>query len=295
MENEGFEISLNTVNISRPRFRWSTDFNFATLHNEITALLPGMTFMDIRTAVGRSLNDWYIHEFAGVNPADGRPMYYDSYGNITYLPTFDDRRWFGPQNPTRYGGITNTFQFGNLTFSFFLQYSGGNVRRNAEIGFGARSGNMGDFIQFRSGVPRQYVNAPGFTLRGLEYQLIWRPSERTELRLNQSFNQMRWHQAGPIGREPPARLSTVAWFQRLDDGWDVALMLHEHNGMSWRPPASAVGSVTRVDARLARAFDWGGARAEAALVVQSLGGDIDEFVPNRLSNRRVYASLRLEF
>ena len=154
---------------------------------------------------------------------------------------------------------------------------------------------MGDFIQFRSGVPRQYVNAPGFTLRGLEYQLIWRPSERTELRLNQSFNQMRWHQAGPIGREPPARLSTVAWFQRLDDGWDVALMLHEHNGMSWRPPASAVGSVTRVDARLARAFDWGGARAEAALVVQSLGGDIDEFVPNRLSNRRVYASLRLEF
>ncbi|MEW5885722.1 MAG: TonB-dependent receptor [Pseudomonadota bacterium] len=154
---------------------------------------------------------------------------------------------------------------------------------------------MGDFIQFRPGVPRQYVNAPGFTLRGLEYQLIWRPSERTELRLNQSFNQMQWHQAEAMGREPPARLSTVALFQRLDHGWDVALMLHEHNGMSWRPPASAVGSVTRVDARLARAFDWGGARAEAALVVQSLGGDIDEFVPNRHSNRRVYASLRLEF
>ena len=97
-----------------------------------------------------------------------------------------------------------------------------------------------------------------------------------------------------MGREPPARLSTVAWFQRLDHGWDVALMLHEHTGMAWRGAASAVGSVTRVDARLAREFDWGGARAEAALVVQSLGGDIDEFVPNRLSNRRVYASLRLE-
>lgn len=155
---------------------------------------------------------------------------------------------------------------------------------------------MGDFIQFfeHPDKTRQYVNAPGFTLRGLEYQLIWRPSERTELRLNQSFNQMRWHQAGPTGREPPDRLSTVALFQRLDHGWDVALMLHEHTGMAWRGAASAVGSVTRVDARLAREFDWGGARAEAALVVQSLGGDIDEFVPNRLSNRRVYASLRLE-
>lgn len=149
MENEGIEITLNTVNISRPRFRWSTDFNFATLDNVITALLPGMTYMDTRTAVGRSLNDWFVHEFAGVNPADGRPMYYDIDGNITYLPRFEDRRWFGPQNPTRYGGITNTFQFGNLTFSFFLQYSGGNVRAFSERAFGFRSGNTGDRNQFQ--------------------------------------------------------------------------------------------------------------------------------------------------
>ncbi|HSV87329.1 MAG TPA: TonB-dependent receptor [Bacteroidales bacterium] len=149
MENEGFEISLNTVNISRSRFRWSTDFNFATLDNVITALLPGMTYMDTRTAVGQSLNDWFVHEFAGVNPADGRPMYYDIDGNITYQPRFEDRRWFGPQNPTRFGGITNTFQFGNLTFSFFLQYSGGNVRQNSEIASGFRSGNTGARNQFQ--------------------------------------------------------------------------------------------------------------------------------------------------
>jgi len=159
-----------------------------------------------------------------------------------------------------------------------------------------------NFIQFLA-IPqpapfpdqRKYENAPGFTLRGLEYQLIWRPSERTEWRLNQSFNQVQWHQPGPIGREPPSRMSTVAWFQRLDHGWGLSLMLHERSPMSWRGAASAVGSSTRVDARLAREFDWAGARAEAALVVQSLTGDIDEFVPNRPSNRRAYASLRLEF
>ncbi|KJS68094.1 MAG: hypothetical protein JM57_11580 [Comamonadaceae bacterium BICA1-1] len=154
-----------------------------------------------------------------------------------------------------------------------------------------------DFIQFRTfgALGRQHVNAPGFTLRGLEYQLIWRPSERTEWRLNQSFNQVQWHQPGSIGREPPARMSTVAWFQRLDHGWGLSLMLHERSPMAWRGAASAVGSSTRVDARLAREFDWGGARAEAALAVQSLTGDIDEFVPDRPSNRRAYASLRLEF
>lgn len=154
-----------------------------------------------------------------------------------------------------------------------------------------------DFIQFRQidSLARQYVNAPGFTLRGLEYQLIWRPSERTEWRLNQSFNQIRWQQPGPIGRTPPSRMSTVAWFQRLDHGWGLSLMLHERSAMAWRGAASAVGSSTRVDARLAREFDWGGASAEAAVALQSLTGDIDEFVPQRPSSRRVYASLRLEF
>jgi len=154
-----------------------------------------------------------------------------------------------------------------------------------------------DFIQFRQidNFAREFVNAPGFTLRGLEYQLIWRPSERTEWRLNQSFNQMRWHQSGPIGRAPPSRMSTVAWFQRLDHGWGLSLMLHERSAMAWRGAASAVGSSTRIDARLAREFEWAGARAEAAVAVQSLTGDIDEFVPQRPSNRRLYASLRLEF
>ncbi|HSV75941.1 MAG TPA: TonB-dependent receptor [Bacteroidales bacterium] len=154
MENQGIEVTLNTVNIASDNFRWSTDFNFATLHNVITRLLPGQDYLNTRTMVGRSLNDWFIHEFAGVNPADGRPMYYDIDGNITYQPRFEDRRWFGPQNPTRYGGITNTFQvgnsrLGNLIFSFFLQYSGGNVRNNTERQFGFRSGNTGDRNQFQ--------------------------------------------------------------------------------------------------------------------------------------------------
>jgi len=153
MENEGIEITLNTVNVHTPNFRWSTDFNISTLRNVITALLPGQDYLNTRTMVGRSLNDWYTLDYAGVNPADGRPMFWDRFGNITYHPVFEDRRWFGPQNPTRFGGITNTFQFGNdrvgnFTFSFFLQYSGGNVRYNTNMQFGFRSNNGGNMNQF---------------------------------------------------------------------------------------------------------------------------------------------------
>ncbi len=149
MKNEGIEFTLNTVNIQKNKFTWSTDFNISLLRNEITKLLPGQDYLDTRTKVGQSLNDWYIFQYAGVNPADGRPMYYDKNGDITYIPKFEDRAWFGPQVPTRYGGITNTFSFGGFSFSFFLQYSGGNYRNLTEKQFGFRSGNTGDRNQFQ--------------------------------------------------------------------------------------------------------------------------------------------------
>jgi len=226
---------------------------------------------------------------AGLTRAERPPLLFERSADVRYF--FPDGRFAGSTyrpNPALRNEVLRVQELG-----YHASLAEGRVNLDVRL----YQERLHDFIQFRTfgAFGREYVNAPGFTLRGLEYQLIWRPSERTEWRLNQSFNQMRWHQAAAMGREPPARLSTVAWFQRLDHGWDVALMLHEHTGMSWRLPASAVGSVTRVDARLARQFDWGGARAEAALVLQSLGGDIDEFVPDRLSNRRVYASLRLEF
>ena len=126
--NEGIEISLNTVNIQTDNFQWSTNFNISFVQNEILELLPGQEFFSTRRKVGRAINDWYIPQWAGVNPADGRPMYYDADWNITYNPVYEDRHWMGPVQPTRYGGITNEFQIGNFAASIFFQYSGGSYR-----------------------------------------------------------------------------------------------------------------------------------------------------------------------
>jgi len=226
---------------------------------------------------------------AGLTRAERPPLLFERSADARYF--FPDGRFAASTyrpNPLLRNEVLRTVELG-----YHASLADGRVNLDLRL----YEERLHDFIQFRTIGPlgRQYVNAPGFRLRGLEYQLIWRPSERTEWRLNQSFNQMQWHQPGPIGREPPSRMSTVAWFQRLDHGWGLSLMLHEQSAMAWRGAASAVGARTRVDARLAREFDWGGARAEAAVAVQSLTGDIDEFVPQRPSNRRVYASLRLEF
>ncbi len=43
MFNTGLELTLTSYNITKPNFSWTTNFNFSTLKNEVTALAPGVT------------------------------------------------------------------------------------------------------------------------------------------------------------------------------------------------------------------------------------------------------------
>ena len=43
---------------------------------------PGIT--DSRIYVGQQRHQWWVRNYAGVNPADGRALFYDADGNLTY-------------------------------------------------------------------------------------------------------------------------------------------------------------------------------------------------------------------
>ncbi len=134
--NEGIEIALNTVNVRSDRFQWTTNFNVSFTRNEILELLPGQDRFNDRRMVGQPYGDREIRIWAGVNPADGRPMYYDRDWNITYNPVADDRHWMNSTDvPVRFGGLTNEFVFGNFATSIFFQYSGGNHRYQSDMRF----------------------------------------------------------------------------------------------------------------------------------------------------------------
>ena len=126
--NDGIEVSLNTVNIKRDRFEWSTSINFTFTEMEITELLPGQERFSSSMHLGYPRGMFERALWAGVNTADGRPMYYDKDGNITYNPVFEDYALFGPQWPSHSGGVTNRFQFGNFSASVFFQYAGNGTR-----------------------------------------------------------------------------------------------------------------------------------------------------------------------
>lgn len=120
MRNRGFEFELSTMNIKTKDFTWRTDANIALNRNKILNLIDGQTLLggSFAIAVGRPINSIYTYRSAGVNPADGRAMWYDGNGNITYTQNAStDRTYIGDLNPKYTGGLTNTFTYKGISLS----------------------------------------------------------------------------------------------------------------------------------------------------------------------------------
>jgi hypothetical protein len=150
LRNTGFEFQVNTFNVKAGDFEWKTDLNFTFQKIEITSLIDTLEDLgDQQNKIGYQPWTRRLRVWAGVNPADGRPMYYDKNNNITYRPVDADYQWQkrGPE-PTFFGGISNDFSFKGLALSAFFQFSTGNSGLNTEATFLNRSGNTAERNQY---------------------------------------------------------------------------------------------------------------------------------------------------
>ncbi len=128
VQNEGIEFGLNTINLdTKSGIRWNTDFNISFQRNKILELLPGTQRIGDSFFVGQPIDVIYTYGWAGVNPADGRPMWYDGKGNYTYnLIGATDQKVQGTRYPKFFGGLNNTVSYKNLSLDFLFQYQYGN-------------------------------------------------------------------------------------------------------------------------------------------------------------------------
>lgn len=124
VRNSGWEFLVTSVNIHTSKFKWDTNFNFAFNKNEVTSLIDDQEVVG-SYKVGESVSSEQAYRWAGVNPSDGRPMYYDKDNYITYNPRPDDRVWTEGTDPTFFGGLTNTFSYAGLELSFTFQFQSG--------------------------------------------------------------------------------------------------------------------------------------------------------------------------
>jgi TonB-dependent starch-binding outer membrane protein SusC len=131
--NEGLEFELRTVNLDFNNFKWETNFNITFLRNEVLSLFDGLAVLpgDQSVRVGYPLFSNVNNPYAGVNPANGRPMHYDINGNITYIRAAADLQPLGTENLSKmYGGVTNTFSYKGIDLSVFFQYDYGRILPN---------------------------------------------------------------------------------------------------------------------------------------------------------------------
>ena len=130
VRNDGIEFSFNSVNVNTQNFIWSTRFNIAFIQNEILELPDGEDIRPDATLtslqIGEPIGLIQTPRWAGVNPADGRPMWLDADGNLTYTPVDDrDAVKYNDGQEDVSGGFGNTLGYRGFTLDTFFQFSFG--------------------------------------------------------------------------------------------------------------------------------------------------------------------------
>ncbi|RYY00768.1 TonB-dependent receptor [bacterium] len=136
IQNSGFEVVLNSTNIQTQDFTWKTSVNVSKNNNEIVKLATeNPVIRGIQQwEVGKSLYEFFIQEWAGVDPADGAAMWFkdvlDADGNVTGRETtkvYADatRSYHGSSLPDFEGGFTSNMKYKNFDLNLIFNFSVG--------------------------------------------------------------------------------------------------------------------------------------------------------------------------
>lgn len=146
MSNKGVEVTLNVVPVKTKDFTWTVDFNFAANKNMILSLPNGADIASGNQIIrqGQSLYSYFLRNYAGVNPANGDPLWYsDTTKKVTtnVYPGAIARTIAGNSLPKYFGSFTNTFNYKGFSLEFQLYYNLGNYLYDTWGGFYLGSGN----------------------------------------------------------------------------------------------------------------------------------------------------------
>jgi TonB-linked SusC/RagA family outer membrane protein len=131
--NQGIEVTLGGRPVVTRDFVWSISFNIAHNANRVKSLFENKSIAagNFNYTVGHDLQEYYLQQWAGVNPATGQAQWliggagssknqitdsYDSAGLVLNKHA----------DPTVYGGLSNTFTYKGFTLDIQFTYNFGN-------------------------------------------------------------------------------------------------------------------------------------------------------------------------
>jgi TonB-linked SusC/RagA family outer membrane protein len=152
-QNHGFELTLNTENISAANFKWQTTVVFATNRNRIVDLYgDGKSDIGNNWYIGQPINILFNYKLAGVWQAGEDASQWDpgaKPGDLKFADingdkkiTADDRIILGQTAPKWTAGFTNTFHYKNFHLNIFIQTVQGHLKNNVTLTYADEAGRM---------------------------------------------------------------------------------------------------------------------------------------------------------
>lgn len=144
MSNQGLDFQLITTNILTKDFQWQTILNLSRATNKILKLSFEGNQLDQANSSykyyeeGKPVAQWYLHRWAGVDPATGNPLWEYKDGTISTTPPAADynnsqanKFVCGTALPDFYGSITNTLMYKDFELDFMFNFSVGSKMINS--------------------------------------------------------------------------------------------------------------------------------------------------------------------
>ncbi|WP_443943687.1 SusC/RagA family TonB-linked outer membrane protein [Pedobacter sp. AW1-32] len=138
MRNRGFEFTVSGTPIIAGDFRWDVNFNIALNKNKILSIVNGQQQIILSTyylyTPGVAAGTWYMREWAGVDPANGNPLWYTDETKTATTSSYSAAKQVntGKQSdPKGFGSFTNTFTYKGFSLEAMLYYSYGNWIRDS--------------------------------------------------------------------------------------------------------------------------------------------------------------------
>ncbi|WP_394750103.1 SusC/RagA family TonB-linked outer membrane protein [Spongiimicrobium salis] len=146
IQNRGLEVTLNGDVVRTQDFTWSLGGNIVFLDNEVTRLVDGNDIINGSTILreGEEINSFFLVRYAGVNPANGEPLYLDTDGNVTNEYSAGFQTILEGKSPAAdiEGGFYTNFRYNGIGLRADFVYKAGNYIQNLQRQAGISIGNI---------------------------------------------------------------------------------------------------------------------------------------------------------
>ncbi|WP_339661224.1 TonB-dependent receptor [uncultured Polaribacter sp.] len=169
LTNEGFELTVNSTNIQTQDFRWTTSLSLSNNKSRIVTIPDPNVTGSFRWEDGRDRYEFYMREWAGVDPGTGAPLWYkeitdpttgDVTGKETTSVYADATRIYTGKSalPDVEGRFASNFKYKNFDLGLNFNFKFGHYINNTDYASLMKARNPGE--QLSTGVLSAWQN-PG--------------------------------------------------------------------------------------------------------------------------------------